>query len=267
MKARRVMAVALRHAYLLRGSPARFASLFVWVMVDIVLWGFITRYLDSVAGPKVNFAATLLGAVLLWDFLTRVMHGVTTAFFEDVWSRNFLNIFATPLSVSEYILGLVVTSVVTSLLGLVVMLAMATGLFGLSVFSYGAMLLPFLLVLFLFGIALGVVACAVVLRHGPSAEWFVWPVPAFLSPFACVFYPLTTLPEWMQGIALALPPSYVFEAMRAVSAGHAPEVGALVWSLGLCLAYVALAGWTFARTYRRAVRGGLIARYTAESVS
>jgi len=103
-----------------------------WVAIDIVLWGFISRYLDSVAGQRVNFVASLLGAVLLWDFLGRVMQGVTTAFFEDVWSRNFLNVFATPLTISEYLSGLVATAILTSLIGLVVMLAVASLAFGLS---------------------------------------------------------------------------------------------------------------------------------------
>ena len=161
----------------------------------------------------------LLGAVLLWDFFTRVMHGVTMTFLEDVWSRNFLNLFATPLSISEYLGGLVLSSIATSPVGLVVMLVLATAVFGLSFFVYGLLLIPFLLVLFLFGIALGIFASALVLRFGPAAEWFVWPIPALLSPFAAVFYPLSTLPHWMQYVSHALPPSYVFEGMRTILAG------------------------------------------------
>ena len=98
---RPIGAIVLRHFYLLRGSPARLLPLFAWVAVDILLWGFITRYLNSVTKSGLNFVPTLLGAVLLWDFFTRVMHGVSSAFFEDVGARNFLNIFATPLSISH----------------------------------------------------------------------------------------------------------------------------------------------------------------------
>ena len=116
----------LRQFYLLRGSPARVLPLFAWVAIDMVLWGFITRYLNAVTSSGFNFVPALLGAVLLWDFFTRVMQGVTMAFFEDVWSRNFLNIFATPLSISEYVGGLVLSSIATSSVGLVVMLVLAT---------------------------------------------------------------------------------------------------------------------------------------------
>lgn len=129
------------------------------------------------------------------------------------------------------------------------------------------MLVPFLLVLFLFGIALGIFGAAVVLRLGPSAEWFVWPIPAVVSPFAGVFYPLSTLPEWMRAVSLLLPPSYVFEGMRTIVAGGAFSGTTLLWGVGLALLDILLACWFFTRIHRYAVRTGLIARYSAESVS
>lgn len=267
MRFSRTAAIVLRQVYLLRGSPTRLLPMVAWVAIDIVLWGFITRYLGAVAGPRVNFVATLLGAVLLWDFLSRVMQGVTTAFFEDVWSRNFLNIFATPLTIADYLGGLVITGIGTSLMGLVVMLTLATAAFGLSFLSYGAALAPFLLVLFVTGISLGILGTAIVLRLGPASEWLIWPIPSLLSPFAGVFYPLSVLPGWMQAIGRALPPSYVFEGMRAIVAGHTPPAGALALAVGLAFVYLLAACWIFAAVYRFAIRTGLIARYSAESAS
>src|SRR4051794_37477432 len=122
MRFSRTAAVLLRQYYLLRGSPARFMSLFAWIGIDIVLWGFMSRYLNTVASSTYNFVPALLGAVLLWDFFTRVMQGVTMALFEDVWSRNFLNVFASPISVAEYVGGLVLSSIATSTAGLVFMI-------------------------------------------------------------------------------------------------------------------------------------------------
>src|SRR3984893_3113618 len=213
---RRTSAIVLRQFYLMQGSPARVLPLFAWVAIDMVTWGFITKYLNSVSGSGFNFVPSLLGAVLLWDFFIRVMQGVTTTVLEDVWSRNFLNIFATPLSISEYVSLLVLSSVTTCSVGLVVMLVLATAVFGLSFFVYGQLLVPYLLVLFVFGIALGIIGCGIVLRLGPAAEWFIWPIPALISPLAGVFYPLSTLPSWMRFLSQLLPPSYVFENMRAI---------------------------------------------------
>jgi ABC-2 type transport system permease protein len=264
---RRIFAILLRQYFLVRGSMARLFPLFGWIFVDIVLWGFMSRYLNRVASPGYNFVPALLGAVLFWDFFTRVMQGVTMAFFEDVWSRNFLNIFASPLTVREYLAGLVLSAIVTSALGLVVMAVLASAAFGLSFLSYGVALFPFLMVLFLFGIAIGIIGTSIVLRLGPAGEWFVWPIPAALSPFACVYYPVSALPAWMRGMSRLLPPPYVFDNVRAIAAGRHADFSELALAAGLAALYVLGAGWIFTGVYRRAVRTGLIARYSAESVS
>ncbi len=267
LRPRRVAGIVLRQAFLLRGSPVRVLPLFAWVAIDVVLWGFITRYLNSVAAAGFDFVTVLLGAVLLWDFFARVMQGVTMTFFEDVWARNFLNVFATPLTIPEYVSGLVLSSVATSAVGLAAMVALATAAFGLPFFAYGAMLVPFLCVLFLFGIAFGILGSALVLRLGPASEWLIWPIPALLSPFAGVFYPVATLPVPMQYISRVLPPSYVFEGMRTIVGGGSVSGAMLGIGAGLAAFYVALASWTFARVYRYAVHTGLIPRYSAETVA
>jgi len=263
----RIFAILLRQFYLVRGSLPRVLPLFAWSAIDIVLWGFITRYLNTVAERGLNFVPVLLGAVLFWNFFTRVMLGITMTFFEDVWSRNFLNIFATPLSIWEYLAGLVLSSITTSTIGLIVMLLVATLAFGLSFLAYGLLIVPFLLVLFLFGIALGIIAISTVLYFGPAAEWVIWPIPAILSPFAAVFYPVAVLPTWMQYISRLLPPSYVFESARAMVAGHPVSWPGLFLSIALALADILIAAWLFTRVYRHAVRTGLIARYSAETLS
>jgi ABC-2 type transport system permease protein len=267
MSRSRVGAVVLRIIYLYRGSPQRIFPIFVWVVVDILLWGFLTRYLNSVSRADFNFVPALLGAVLLWDFLTRVMQGVTMTLFEDVWSRNFLNFFATPLRTSEYLAGMVIAAVSTGLLSLLVMLVFAQAAFGLSFLTYGIALAPFLVVLFLTGIALGVAASAIVLRLGPASEWLIWPIPMLISPFAGVFYPVTVLPGWMQAIAMILPPSYVFEGMRSVVAGNPAPWAGLAAGGALAVLFLALACLFFFAMYRTVIRTGLIARYSAETVT
>jgi ABC-2 type transport system permease protein len=263
----RTAAITLRQYYLLRGSLVRLVPHFVWGTVDVVMWGFLTKYLSATTGSRFGFVPALLGAVLLWDFLVRVMQGVTTAFFEDVWSRNFLNIFSTPLSVTEYVIGLIITSIGTSFFGVAIMLLVSSTVFGFSFFSFGIMLAPFLLVLFLFGITLGIFGCTLVMRFGPAAEWFIWPIPALVSPFAGVFYPVSTLPDWMQILARTLPPSYVFENMRTIVLGGSPSWNALWGSIAMSFVYLLLVGAMFRGVYQRAMNTGLIARYSAESVS
>jgi ABC-2 type transport system permease protein len=267
MSAKRAAAIVLRQLYLYRGSPARILPLFGWVAIDVLLWGFFTRYLNTVATSRLQFVPAVLGAVMMWDFLIRVMQGVTVTFFEDVWSRNFLNVFASPLSIAEYVSGLVVSGISNSAIGLMSMLVIASVFFGLSFFAYGLPIVPLMLVLFVFGVTLGILSCAVVLRLGPAAEWLIWPLPAMLSPLACVYYPLSALPRWLQWVARLVPPSYVFESLRGIVAGRGFSLTGLGLASGIALAYLLLAGWFFTHIYGYAVRTGLIARYSAESVT
>jgi ABC-2 type transport system permease protein len=212
MNASRIGAIVLRMYYLYRGSPQRVFPIFIFVAIDILVWGFLTRYLNSVSHADFNFVPALLGAVLLWDFLTRVMQQLTMTLFEDVWTRNFLNFFASPLRTSEYLIGLLIVAIITSGLSLIVMLILAQLAFGLSFFSYGIAIAPFLMVLFITGIALGVAAAALVLRLGPASEWLIWPIPMLISPFAGVFYPVTVLPLWMHVL------------FRGLSHGHSQRI-------------------------------------------
>ncbi len=267
MDLRRVYAIFIRYVYLVRTNAQRLVQIFVWVTFDIILWGFITKYLGGADVGNAGFVSTLLGSIILWDFLSRAMQGVSTPFLEDVWARNLLNIFASPLSVGEYLAGLVSVSIATSAVGIAVMFALAYVLFGYSILNLGLLLLPFICILFLTGITLGVLAAAILLRLGPSAEWFIWPLPMILSPFVGVFYPVTILPQWMQLIARVLPPSYVFEGMRAALMTGTFSAAALAAGFALACLYLALAYVIFVRTYRQAVRSGAIARYSAESFS
>jgi ABC-2 type transport system permease protein len=144
-------------------------------------------------------------------------------------------------------------AVCTSLTSLVVMVVFERAAFGLSFLVYGTALAPFLRVLFMTGIAFGLAAAAIVLRLGPASEWLIWPIPMIVSPFAGVFYPVSVLPGWMQAIAAALPPSYVFEGMRAVVAGEHAPWGGLALGGGLALVYLVLACLVFMAVYRIAI--------------
>ena len=221
MSRSRVAAIVLRILYLYRGSPQRVFPIFVWVMVDILLWGFLTRYLNFGGARGGQFrrrAARRRALVGLSDPRDAgrddgVLRGRLVAelpqFFRDA---RFASPNISPGSSSP--------PSARALLSLVAMVVFAARAFGLSFLSYGVALAPFLAVLFLTGIALGVAAAALVLRLGPASEWLIWPIPMIVSPFAGVFYPVTVLPGWMQAIAALLPPSYVFEGMRAVVAGE-----------------------------------------------
>src|SRR3989344_2694609 len=267
MKATRIYAIFLRQAYLVRDNPTRFFQIFIWSTVDIALWGFLSKYLSDATYSALDFIPLLLGAVLLWDYLVQVMQGMTMSFFEDSWSHNFLNIFASPIKIGEYIAGLGFSGIARSILVFALIIILATFAFGFSVLAYGVSIFFFLSILLLFGIALGILGIGIVLRYGPSAEWFVWPIPAILSPFAGVFYPLSTLPQWMQYIGNILPPSYVFIGIRTILEGGTLPGGTLVFGAVLSIFYILLAYQFFTLMYHKVLRTGLIVRHSAENLN
>jgi ABC-2 type transport system permease protein len=267
MNVRRAWAVSYRYMLLLRGNGTRVFQLFVWGALDITIWGFLTKYLDSVGAAGFSFTPVLLGAVVFYQFMARAQQGISTPFLEDVWSRNLLNFFASPLSVTEYVTGLTLASIITSIIGGVFVTLFAVLVFGLPIWSIGLSAFAFFLILFIFGVCLGIVAISALLRWGPSAEWFVWPIPTIMSPFIGVFYPISVLPPWMQMISKILPASYVFSNLRNILINHTFSMQDLFLGLGLDLIFLALACILFVNIYHRAVQSGAIARYSAESFS
>ncbi len=268
MSISRILAVFVRQLFLFKSNPTRLVSIFLWLTIDVTLWGFISKYLGSLGQDTFSFVTVILGAIILWGFTSRIQQGIMMAFLEDVWAQNFINFFASPLKIREYVSGLILTSLCSGIAGFIVMLAIATLLFGYNAFATGLLLLPFMVVLLLFGIAMGIFVSAVIFRLGPSAEWLGWPIPMVLSLFVGVFYPLAALPAPMRIFSALVPPSYVFETMRAVlTAGLSPSsiISNLLIGGSLALVYVVLTSRFFVYIYHKNLTSGTIARFSAEA--
>ena len=269
MSLSRISAIFLRQIFLFRGNPVRLVSIFLWLVIDVIQWGFISKYLGSLGQATFSFITVILGAIILWEFMARVQQGIMMAFLEDIWTQNFINFFASPLKIREYLGGLVLTSVTTSVAAFLIMVAIAGAAFGYSVLKIGLFLVPSMVMLLIFGIAMGIFVSAMVFRLGPSAEWLGWPIPLVLSVFAGVYYPLSALPGRLRAFARLVPPSYVFQTLRAVLAsGIAPAhlFADLVTGFALSAAYLVGASYFFVAIYKRNLRSGSIARFNAEAL-
>jgi ABC-2 type transport system permease protein len=265
----RVFGVFVRQLFLYKGNPTRLVSIFLWLIIDIVQWGFITKYLGTFGQATFGFVTVMLGAIILWEFTARIQQGIMMAFLEDIWTQNFINFFASPLKVREYLSGLIITSLVTSVVGFLAMIGIAWPAFGYNALAVGVMLIPFMTILLLFGIAMGVFVSAVVFRLGPSAEWLGWPIPLVLSLFAGVYYPISTLPSALGMIAKAIPPAYVFESFRAIlTTGAFPStlLPDLLIGAALSIAYLLAASRFFVHIYEKNLKNGSIARFNAEAL-
>lgn len=256
----RVLGVVLREYAVLRRNPGRLVEMVFWPTVEVVQWGLVSLFLATYDVPAA--LAVLLGAVLFWQMLQRSQAELSLAFLEDVWSRNLLNVFVTPLSTGEYLVGLVVVGAAKAVTSTAMMATLAWALYGFGILAIGPALVPFMVVLIVMGWSLGVVAIASVMRYGASVQTVAWMLSFVFLPFAAVFYPLSVLPGPVQAIAQFVPASYVFEGMRAVLAGSDPSWSGLAVAAGLDVGYVAVAllylGWAI----RHARRSGRLSRFS-----
>lgn len=255
----RIWALTSRHLYLYRHSPVRVAEMIYWPFLDLLLWGFVSLYLQRM-GPGTSFVAFFMGALILWDLLFRAQQGVSLAYLEEVWARNLLNLFVAPLTVAEFLTSTFMISLIKVMFSFGVMSVMAFLLYGFDMLRLGVAIVPFVLGLVVFGWALGIVTTSLVLRLGQGAESLAWVIAFAVQPIACVFYPVSVLPGWLQPVALATPAAHVFEGMRAVIAHGGVPVGHLIWMLGLDALYFALAVAFFYQTFAIVRDRGLLAK-------
>ncbi len=250
MKFHRVSALVARHLYLYRRSLPRIMEIFYWPFLDLVIWGFITLYLAKYQPQVPGFVTFFLGALILWDMLFRSQQGITISFLEELWARNLMNLFASPLTPGEFLAATIAMSIFKVTCVSVVMGICAWLFYGYNVLVMGLWLLPFVFNLVITGWVIGVLTTSLIMRFGQEAEILAWSMVFLFQPISCVFYPLDVLPAWLQGIAWMNPAAHVFEGMRGVLSGGGSPVVHLAWAGGLngalLIAMIALFYKTFA---------------------
>ena len=256
----RILGVALRHWYLLRGSWPRIVSLMYWPIVQLLIWGFVTQFLAERSDWLAQAFGVLIAGVLLWDIVFRSQIGVSMAFMEEMWSRNLAHLFASPLAPWEWASAMTFTSVIRTFVGATPAVLLSGPIFGFSLFELGLPFFGFFLALLLFGWAMGLAVISVIFRQGQGAEELAWAVVFVMAPLCCVYYPVDTLPGFIQPIALALTPTHVFEGMRAIVIDGRFDAGALASAFALNAVYLSAAFWFFLRTCAVARNRGLALR-------
>ena len=212
----KIFALSLRHIYLIKGSFPRILDLIYWPTIQIFLWGFISKFFTLSSSFYENTVGIILSAAILYDFLFRSSISYNMMFLEEIWSRNFTNLFIAPIKLSEIIAALTFTAIFRTLIGLVPASIIAIPLFGVSIFKLGIPLIFLLVTLYIFGVTLGLLVTAGLIRFGPSFENIAWASLFFLAPLGCIYYPIEILPYWLQIVAKLLPLVHIFEEVRNI---------------------------------------------------
>jgi ABC-2 type transport system permease protein len=253
---RRIGAMILRYLYLLRSSGIRLVELIYWPFLQMLTWGFLQDYLAKTQSPVAQAAGVLVGAVLLWDILFRSKIGFSTTFIEEMWSRNLGNLLTSPLRPFELVAALSAWSILRLLVSMIPVAFAAYLFFGFNLLGLGTALAAFFAVLTLTSWSLGLLSAGVILRYGLGAEELAWSLAFVLLPLSCVYYPVSVLPEWLQPVALALPPTHVFEGMRSILLHGTFDANDLWWALGLNAVYFLVGYLAFSWFLRSARTNG-----------
>jgi len=260
MNVGRILALLTRHLYLYKRSFARLLEIFYWPFLDLIVWGFITMYLAQ-QGNQLHGAVTFfLGALILWDVLFRAQQGIALSFLEEMWARNLMNLFASPLTVGEYLVATMAMSIfkVTAVGSLMILFAMI--FYSYDIFVIGLSLVPFIFNLLISGWIIGVLTISIIMRFGQQAEVLAWGMVFLFQPLSCVFYPMEVLPGILQKIAWMVPPSHIFEGMRAVLLnGDIPTVH-VIWATGLNAVYLMIMILWFYHTFSICKERGMLVR-------
>lgn len=253
---RRIGAMVLRYWYLLRSSWPRLLELVYWPAVQMMMWGFLQLYVDQNASFFAKAGGIFIGAVLLWDILFRGQLGFSISFLEEMWARNMGNLMMSPLRPGEFVAALMIMSLIRLAIGMVPVTILAMFFFAFNLYGLGLALVAFFANLIFTSWAVGILVSGLVLRNGMGAESLAWTVMFLLLPLTCVYYPVSVLPAWLQILAWALPPTYVFEGMRALLIEQVFRGDLMLTALALNVVYFTAATGAFLKLLDGARRQG-----------
>jgi ABC-2 type transport system permease protein len=258
---RRVTAIIIRHLFAWRRDIESLFEAIWWPSFDVLLWGLMTVYISSGEGASQRIVAFIVGAIFLWMFVYRSQQEISFAFLKEVWDRNLMSILTSPISITEYMAATLILGIVKLLLSVVWLSFLSYFLFSFNILNLGTALLPFVVNLFLVGWWAGFFINGMIVRYGYRVQSFAWSLLVVIQPFSAVFYPVSSLPVWMQRISSVIPTSYVFEGMRNVLSGNPVDPKGLGTAMVLNLVYLILSLIYFRYSFKKALENGMIVKF------
>lgn len=192
-----------------------------WPVVDIIMIGMMGVWMQETRGSQYNVLFALLACNSLWQAFIRANYAVSVNVLEELWDRNLVNIFSTPLVIGEWATGAILLSLIKSIFATLLCALVCLIFYATNIFALGWLLLLGIVWMFVFGVTLGFFGASFVLYGGQRYQSAIWTMGWLCAPFCAVFYPLNVMPLWMQYVGLAFPPTYLFESIRSfLFTGH-----------------------------------------------
>lgn len=262
MNKKRIVAVIYRHLVLWTRDLEKITDTFWWPVIDLVIWGLVTVYLQKQGGATSDVILAFLAGIMFWNTIIRVQLDIGVSFLNEAWDRNLLNLFASPLTIWEFLLAVIILGLIKLIFSLGGIVLLALLLYKFNIFVMGWYLIPFIANLLIMGWWIGIFTNSLVIRFGYRAQNLAWTFAFIFQPISAVYYPVSVLPLWLQTIARIFPSSYIFEGMRSVLATGTTSSEALILSTALNVIYFSLALLFYKQMFTASQKNGYITRFT-----
>jgi len=257
MNLKRVLAMVLRHVVNLKHSLDRFTDMFYWPAMDLLIWGITGLYLATFIPNTSHYLEIIISGLIFWIIIWRAQYEITTNLLAELWDRNIINIFSSPLTIYEWSASFMVFGLFKTIISVCFSAALAFWFYHYNVFMFRWYLIPFSISLLLTGWAGGFFVAGFLIRFGNKIQTLAWAGIALLAPFSAIYYPLSVLPGWAQYIGRFIPSTYIFEDIRQILSGNSPSIGYIIISFGLNILYIVLSFLFFKWMFEKSRKLGL----------
>jgi ABC-2 type transport system permease protein len=213
---------------------------------------------------KSDYVFYLVIGALMWGFLGIIFHEISNSITWERWEGTIEQTFMAPIQRLTHLGGVCAFSVLYGLLRTVIVLIAITCFFGVGLpkANYlGAFLI--LTASSLSFVGLGLMAAVLPLLSPEKGSQATHIMEGVLLLISGIYYPVTALPEWLQGFAVFSPATYALDGVRkallegASTVELLPIAGTLVL-MSLAFIPIGLGIFHLAETYAK--RAGLLKR-------
>ena len=264
MKFYRIKGLIIRYMYEFRRSLDKYMEILLFPVIDLLLWGMTSEFfrssLSSAGGNNaVLFVISIVSSIIFWSLASRTSSDIPFSLLDDLWSRNLINLFGSPLTLPEWVTAAILSSLIKALFTSTLLSVLALIFYKVSILHFGFALFPFVLLLTISGLWISFFVTALIMKYGQRIQSLAWSFGAIMLPFSAIYYPVSTLPHFVQKISWLLPLTYLFEASRAFVFGG----GIIKWSyllacLLLNLVYIGITGVFLNHTFKARLRNGIL---------
>lgn len=238
MSFRRTWAIVLRYLYASR-DPSRIGEFLIWPMIDMGFLGLMATWIGAISS-NAHILTYFISALILWEIIYRAHFELCYNILDEFWEQNLINFIASPLRPMEWVLAAMISGALKIIFTLFFGAFVGWLFFHVNIFSLGWILPIFVVLCLLSGWIVGFFGAALIIYKGSKYPQIPWVLITLLALFSAIYYPVSILPHWMQGISQALPMTYIFAGLRDwVTTGTLTEIY-FVYSLVLSLFYLIL---------------------------